>query len=1279
MAWPTSQDYNEAIQSPASAFSDPELRGGEARANAMGMPLPRSGNFADVYEFTGASGAKWAVKCFTREVAGLQERYHEISRFLQKAKLPFMVDFQYLAQGIRISGRWYPILKMHWVDGYLLNEFVGRNLNKPRILEALGEIWVRMAQRLRGAGIAHADLQHGNVILVPGSKSGSLAVKLIDYDGMFVPALAGKPSGEVGHPNFQHPQRLEKNIYCAEVDRLPFLSVACALRALVAAGPSLWEKHDNGDNLLFRANDLAKPGESKLLRELWSLNDAELHDLVAYLVSGLTNPLRETPLLPDLMRDNALQPPPPAIEKATQYLLGPGATITRAAGKAVKPIRAAGTWEEAYDPFADLVSSTTITSVYRRRKSTSSGKKWALWGGLGLGGAALILVTVLALSGGGKDNASHAESKPPPVEDKKPKEQQVVQPKPKPPDDPARIKLPDAEKPILLVGIWRLEGNELVQDSLAVPAALLVGSPNWGDCDLAVDIRTTQGADSIWLPIGATPSGDHDAFCVGGFDKQGEAALVHAVNGKMEVEGTRTMARLERNTWHSVTVKRRGDQSSLYLDGTLVAEGSTALPARFGLGALATKARFRNLKITDPNGEILCAAMPDPFRAQQPDRPQIAGGTWRVEDDELVQDGRPNPAMLFFGSAAWSDYDVTLNCKAVEGAEGFMICFRALDPGNFHCFNLGGNGNKNHELVCFTNGRAAPDAPPLPGRIEVDRWYEAAVKVRGQDIACYLGGKLLFQAKDELLPKGKVGLRTFNTKARFRDIKVTDPAGNELWSGLPQLESAPLGKERVFWLHSRGFFRRGNGSDWVEHGDADKFWYFKEVNRTDDMVELHDKSRDCWLHLHHDSCWIRFGATAPWRHIYGGQWKNVPFLIDLTSPKDAKPVPVVITPSFFNGKDLTGWEGLDGFWRVEDGALVGAVPEGKKPVSTFLCTTRPYRDFDFKFQARLKDGIGNSGVQFRSKISDFDKFTVTGPQCEICGDDGQRLYPTGSVIHEPKGRPFLFAPLDKVKLIFKEDQFNDYHIHVKHKHVTVQLNGEKLVDDEYSNMPTSGIIALQFSARSPPREVAFRNFKFTDLKGDFYHLFDGKTLNGWKAVLTDVKADPKKTFLVKDGTLVVTGKPTGNVHTVGSYKNYVVRFEWRFKRPADLKDESQFKGDSGLYLHMTGANKAAPKCVQIQITQQEYGRFIPMNGPKGSFQFNRLAVMGARRSVGDWNEAEVTCNDGAITCKLNGVQVSSGKYDCDQGNIGLESFGGEEVQFRQIMLKEIWPGDDTAK
>ena len=302
MAWPLSQDYNEAIQDPQSCFSDPELKAGEAVTNALGMPMPRSGNFADVYEFnTPATKSKWAIKCFTRHVSGLRERYTEISAGLLTAKLPFAVEFQYLVQGIRVRGDWFPILKMRWVEGLLLNELVRDNLDKPALLGNLGIIWGRMAKRLRESNIAHADLQHGNVILIPGSKAGSLAVKLIDYDGMFVPALSGKKSGEVGHPNYQHPQRLRDGTYNVEVDRFPLLVVATALQALSVGGRELWDRYDNSDNLLFRETDFQAPGKSILFAELRKLPDPKTRMLVDELLKALERKLEDVPAIDALL------------------------------------------------------------------------------------------------------------------------------------------------------------------------------------------------------------------------------------------------------------------------------------------------------------------------------------------------------------------------------------------------------------------------------------------------------------------------------------------------------------------------------------------------------------------------------------------------------------------------------------------------------------------------------------------------------------------------------------------------------------------------------------------------------------------------------------------------------------------------------------------------------------------------------------------------------------------------------------------------------------------
>ncbi len=243
---------------------------------------------------------RWAIKCFTREVPGLQDRYTAIGKHLVRAKLPFTVEFEYLPRGIRIRGQFYPVLKMEWVDGFLLNEFVRDNLDKPALLDGLGQIWQRMSRHLRRADMAHADLQHGNVLLVPARANGSLSLRLIDYDGMWVPALANKKSGEVGHPAYQHPQRLRENRYSAEVDRVPLLVVASALRCLFVGGKSLWDRYDNGDNMLFREPDLQKPGRSALFKELQELPDSQARALVEELRKALEGNLEDVAAMDEL-------------------------------------------------------------------------------------------------------------------------------------------------------------------------------------------------------------------------------------------------------------------------------------------------------------------------------------------------------------------------------------------------------------------------------------------------------------------------------------------------------------------------------------------------------------------------------------------------------------------------------------------------------------------------------------------------------------------------------------------------------------------------------------------------------------------------------------------------------------------------------------------------------------------------------------------------------------------------------------------------------------------
>jgi hypothetical protein len=176
----------------------------------------------------------------------------------------------------------------------------------------------------------------------------------------------------------------------------------------------------------------------------------------------------------------------------------------------------------------------------------------------------------------------------------------------------------------------------------------------------------------------------------------------------------------------------------------------------------------------------------------------------------------------------------------------------------------------------------------------------------------------------------------------------------------------------------------------------------------------------------------------------------------------------------FIAKDLSNWEGLiDQFWTYKDGALVGYTKEDPG-FNTFLCSKKKYKDFEMKFKIRLKDGIGNSGVQIRSKIVDDKKFAVAGPQCDI----GKGYW--GSLYGERFGGMMKAAPAEVQKVV-KQDDFNDYYIKCVGKHVTIKINGETSVDDDFDKMPDEGIIAFQLHSGYKSMEVTFKEIEFKEL------------------------------------------------------------------------------------------------------------------------------------------------------------------------------------------------------
>jgi len=262
MSYPTLEQYNEAFQHPHLALTDSELKQGSIATTGLGLPLALCGGFALTY--TIKSGArKHAVRCFHKQSNDLEIRYRSISSRLRSLRSPYFVDFEFQPQGVRVAGKLFPIVKMAWASGSTLGEFLEQNYRSPSNLLNLGASLRSLAKYLESQGIAHGDIQPGNVMVADAGKK----LQLIDYDGMFVEELRSLGSSELGHRNFQHPKRASRS-WDASLDRFSFISLDLAIQVL-ASSPELWSKtNSDGDSILFKANDFADPSQSSIFGDL---------------------------------------------------------------------------------------------------------------------------------------------------------------------------------------------------------------------------------------------------------------------------------------------------------------------------------------------------------------------------------------------------------------------------------------------------------------------------------------------------------------------------------------------------------------------------------------------------------------------------------------------------------------------------------------------------------------------------------------------------------------------------------------------------------------------------------------------------------------------------------------------------------------------------------------------------------------------------------------------------------------------------------------------------
>ena len=280
--YPTISEYLEAIKSAEDNFD--QLKHLRPVLGEDGEPVMTSGNFAVVFKMKDEeTGKLHAVKCFLREQEGRAKAYRQIAEELEYVSSTFLTPIKYLDKELFVDTSnsdesEFPVLLMDWVDGQTLDKYIREHIDDQYELSLLAYQFSRLAMWLMPQPFAHGDLKPDNILV---KNDGTLV--LVDYDGMYVPAMKGHKARELGSPDFRHPSRTE-DVFDEHIDDFSLVSILLSLKA-IALQPDLLEQYGASDRLLFSENDYRNLSESQVMDALKTMmQDTELATLYSLFI-----------------------------------------------------------------------------------------------------------------------------------------------------------------------------------------------------------------------------------------------------------------------------------------------------------------------------------------------------------------------------------------------------------------------------------------------------------------------------------------------------------------------------------------------------------------------------------------------------------------------------------------------------------------------------------------------------------------------------------------------------------------------------------------------------------------------------------------------------------------------------------------------------------------------------------------------------------------------------------------------------------------------------------
>ena len=279
MNYPLISEYIEAIKNAEDNFN--ELSHLRPVLNKDGSPIMSSGNFAVVFKMKDESSGKlYAVKCFLREQEERDVAYQQITDELEYVSSNYLCSIKYFQKELFVdstvsSDTEFPVLVMDWVEGVTLDKYVHQHISDKYALQLITYKFCQMAAWLMSQPFAHGDLKPDNILV---TEDGALV--LVDYDGMYVPAMQGQKARELGSPDYRHPLRTE-DCFNEHIDDFPLALIGMSLKA-IALDTSLLQNNARSDSLLFSESDFQDIGECLMMISLCALlNDAEFSKLYA--------------------------------------------------------------------------------------------------------------------------------------------------------------------------------------------------------------------------------------------------------------------------------------------------------------------------------------------------------------------------------------------------------------------------------------------------------------------------------------------------------------------------------------------------------------------------------------------------------------------------------------------------------------------------------------------------------------------------------------------------------------------------------------------------------------------------------------------------------------------------------------------------------------------------------------------------------------------------------------------------------------------------------------